>query len=97
MSFLTGTERAQSIWGRLLLTVMFAAYIAASIKHVSPEPLVVGFGLLIAVSIVYYIPLRFIYWLRKGDGEITNKFLLWLPFPILTAFGVVMIFMSEIP
>lgn len=96
MEFLQGTEQAKSIWGRLLLVVMVLSYILACITQESPMPIVSGVVLLLGISVFYYIPLRFLFWVFTGSGEITVRFLLWLPFIFVTLFGVTLIFSDPV-
>ena len=92
MAIFTAPERAESIWGRLLMVAFFASYAAAAFIHESLMPILAAFIFLVVVGIVYYAPLRFIYWLFTGDGEIKHRFLAWLPLVILTLLGIGMIF-----
>lgn len=96
MDFLIGTEKANSIWGRLLLAVMFGAYIIACVVHESAMPIVGGFMILVASALFYYMPLRLFYWLFTGSGDIKHGFLLWPPFIFMTLLGIALIF-SEMP
>lgn len=97
MSFLVGTEKTKSIWGRLLLIVMFGSYILACINQQSLMPVLAGGMLFVAVALLYYIPVRFFFWMFTGSGEITVPFLLYLPFVFMTAVGFALAFMSSTP
>jgi hypothetical protein len=92
MSFLSGDEQANTVWGRLILVAFFGSYLMASIVHESLMPIVGGLMMLVAAGIFYYAPLRLAYWLFKGDGEITNSFLLWFPIVLITVLGIGFIF-----
>ncbi|MEZ5896960.1 MAG: hypothetical protein R3C51_11240 [Parvularculaceae bacterium] len=91
MGVFYGGERTDSIWGRLILLAMFASYGFAALKHESLMPILFGLGVLFVFALIYYIPLRLIYWMLTGDGEITSRFLIYLPYFVLTVLGLYMV------
>jgi len=96
MSFLQGSERVTTIWGRLLLIAMIGSYILASFAHQNPAPIIGGFLLLVFVGLFYYLPLRLIFWVVTGSPEITVPFLVYLPYIILTIFGFVLMVQTSV-
>jgi hypothetical protein len=92
MSFLSGDEQANTVWGRLILVACIGSYLIASIVHNTLLPIALALMLLLGAGVFYYIPLRLAYWLFTGDGEITNRFLLWLPIGLLTVVGILFMF-----
>lgn len=88
MNLFVATERPTNTWERVLIFLFFASYAIACIRQESLMPALAVFFLALGAAIFYYLPLRLIYWLWKGDGEIQSRILINLPIIALTAIGI---------
>ncbi len=89
-SILRARERTQNVWERLTLVALFLVYAAATVIHADVRMIAVLFFSLAGAGVIYYLPMRLGYWLFTGSGEITNRFLLWLPLRIIVVLGILL-------
>ncbi|MEX6633425.1 hypothetical protein [Hyphococcus lacteus] len=85
-------SHSTTLWDCLFTLILYGSFIAASTIHKTPEPIFHGLIGIVVITILYYAPLRFINWMRSGDGSIKTKLGVNLPLYILAAYGIMLIF-----